>query len=183
LGVKWAVFHPGSVQKDGEADIEASVKANMVNFNFAVELAAKLNVGVAYENMPSTPGWPGRFSSKAEDLIGLVDAYSDENIGICWDFGHGNMIYEDQTAVLKKIGKRLKATHVADNYKRSDDHMMTFHGSTDWESIMPALKEIGYEGAFAFEAGMETKNMPEQLKDDLVRLEYKTGKYCLGLAK
>ncbi len=183
LGVKWAVLHPGSVSHDDKVDIKENIKINMENFDFAVELATKLKVGIAFENLPLRPLLPGRFSSTAEHMVELVDEYSDPNIGVCWDFGHGNIAYDDQRPALRQIGKRLKATHVADNHGTGDDHMLPYHGTTNWKDIMPVLKEIGYEGAFALETGMETKFMPDRLKDDMTRIAYKVGKYCLSLAE
>ncbi len=181
LGVEWAVIHPVGVYQNNEVDIEKSIKLNIENFSFAMELAAKYNVKLAYENMPNRMHSMKRFASRTEELIALVDEYSDSSVGVCWDFGHGNIIYRDQVPELKAIGNRLRMTHVADNYSTGDDHMLPFHGTTDWHSIMPVLTEIGYEGDFAFETHMETVRMPLQFRNDIARTTYKVGKYLLSL--
>lgn len=182
LGVKWAALHPDGVYHENEVDIEKSVKRNIENFGFAMELAKKYNVGLAYENMPNRMHKLKRFASLSEELIALVDEYNNPMVGACWDFGHGNIIYKDQRPALKALGKRLKATHVADNYTRGDDHTFPFHGTTDWKAIMPVLTEIGYEGDFAFETHMETIFLPDELKDEVARTAFNIGKYCMSLA-
>jgi len=182
LDVEWAVLHPFGVHNGHDVDIDASIKLNMECYDFAFELAYKLGVKLAYENMPLRWGGSRRFTNYAEDLIALVDEYKSPNVGICWDFGHGNIIYKDQLPALRKMGKRLKMTHVADNYGKGDDHTNPFHGTTDWYSIMPVLREIGYTGDFAFETHMETAYVPEELRAGIAKETYRLGQYLMSLA-
>jgi sugar phosphate isomerase/epimerase len=182
LDVRWAVLHPFGVNNGNDVDVEASIKLNMENYDFAFELADKLGVNLAYENMPIWWGGVSRFTNYAEELIALVDEYKSTRVGICWDFGHGNIVYDNQLSALRKIGKRLKMTHVADNYGKGDDHTNPFHGTTDWHSIMPVLREIGYEGDFAFETHMETAYVPEELRPGIARETYRLGQYLMFLA-
>lgn len=182
LGVEWAVLHPFGVHNKHDVDIAASIKLNMECYDFAFELADKLGVKLAYENMPLRWGGFRRFTNYAEDLIALVDEYKSPNVGICWDFGHGNIVYDNQLPALRKMGKRLKMTHVADNYGKGDDHTNPFHGTNDWYSIMPVMKEIGYEGDFAFETHMETAYVPWELRKSIAKQTFELGQYLMGLA-
>jgi sugar phosphate isomerase/epimerase len=182
LGVKWAVLHPVDAYNGEEVDVEGAIKKNKENFAWVVDLAKKYNVGIAYENMPLGHGKASRFSNKAFELNALVDEYKDPDVGICWDFGHGNMMTADQVPELRLMGKRLKMTHVADNYGRGDDHTNPFHGNIDWYSIMPALKEIGYEGDFAFETHMETAYVPDKFRDEIACTTLRIGRYLMMLA-
>ncbi len=182
LDVKWAVLHPFGVNNGQDVDIAASIKLNKENYYFAFELADKLGINLAFENMPLWWGGIRRFTNYAEDLIALVDEYKNPNVGICWDFGHGNIIYDNQLPALRKMGKRLKMTHVADNYGKGDDHTNPFHGTTDWHSIMPVLREIGYEGDFAFETHMETAYVPDELRPGIAKQTYLLGRYLMSLA-
>jgi L-ribulose-5-phosphate 3-epimerase len=181
LGVKWAVLHPIEEKILTEFDMDANIRANFKFFASAVELAKKNNVGVAFENMLEKVTTKRRFSSHAGELVALVDAYNDPGVGACWDFGHGNLLYKDQRVALRTLGKRLKATHVDDNYGLDDDHMFPFHGTVDWHSIMPVLREIGYEGDFTYEAHKEFYKLPEAIKDSLAKVAYEIGVYCLSL--
>ena len=123
-----------------------------------------------------------RFASRTEELIALVDEYREQEMGVCWDFDHGNIIYRDQVPELKALGQRLKMTHVDDNYGRGDDHTNPFHGTIDWHSIMPVLTEIGYKGDFAFETHMETARVPDEFKHEIAVTTYNIGKYLMSLA-
>ena len=114
--------------------------------------------------------------------IALIDACNDPGVGACWDFGHGNFIFQDQREQLRLLGKRLKATHVDDNYGKADEHMFPFHGSVDWHAVIPVLVEIGYEGDFTFETHKEFTRLPEHLKDMVAKTGYEIGQYCLSLA-
>lgn len=41
--------------------------------------------------------------------------------------------------------------HLHDNYGTRDDHSMPYFGTIDWDEIMRALRDIGYEGTFNYE--------------------------------
>lgn len=181
LGVKWAVVHPHEDRETTALDTDACIKDNMDHFAPFVELAVKRNVGIAFENMIERETSKRRFASHAAELVALIDAWNDPRVGACWDFGHANFLYKDQRPALRMLGKRLKATHVNDNYGKSDEHMFPFHGSVDWRAIMPVLAEIGYEGDFTYETHMEFYHLPEHLKDPLAKVGLDIAKYCLTL--
>lgn len=181
LGVKWAVVHPVQTTDEVEFDRETDIKYNHRIYDRYVELADKLNVGIAFENMTDLDGYR-RFGVTAEELVALINSYNAPNVGICWDFGHANRVMKCQETQILKLGGLLKATHVDDNIGKDDLHTLPFIGNIKWEKVMPSLKEIGYDGAFNFELAI-TKRMPEVLKDHAVKLAYETGKYLLALAK
>lgn len=182
LGVKWAVLHPVEEREAACFDTEYNIQKNKEFFGPVIELARKHNVGILFENMIERENSKRRFCSHAGELAALIDSFNDPNIGACWDFGHGNFLYKDQRAALRTLGTRMKGTHVQDNRGKEDDHMLPFHGNIDWYSIMPFLTEMGYEGDFNFEIHKEFDNMPDQIRDDLARVAYQVGMYCLSLA-
>jgi sugar phosphate isomerase/epimerase len=94
---------------------------------------------------------PRYYCSAADELCELVDALKDPRVGICWDFGHGNLNKLDQEKSLRAIGKRLKALHVDDNHGWADEHLLPFQGNVPWTALMPVLREIGYEGDMTME--------------------------------
>jgi L-ribulose-5-phosphate 3-epimerase len=177
LGVKWAILHPTPGREtDTEFDAESIVRHNLEFHGPALELAKKVNVGIAFENMIERS--TRRFASHASDLVALIDTCNDPGVGACWDFGHGNFIWPDQRDQLRTLGKRLKATHVDDNYGKADEHMFPFHGSIKWQELLPVLAEIGFEGDFTFEAHKEFTRLPEHLKDQMAKFGYEIGQYC-----
>jgi L-ribulose-5-phosphate 3-epimerase len=180
LGVKWAIMHPVDEKQRAFFDTEASIKKNREYFDSYVELAIKHGVGIAFENMVEGSR-KRRFACTAQELKALVESYNDPLVGACWDFGHGNLLYPDQTFALCTLGSHLKATHVNDNRGSGDDHLFPFHGTIDWHSVMPVLKEIGYEGDFVYETHNEFNRLPDRLRDSIAKIGYDIGMYCLSL--
>lgn len=183
LGVKWAVAHPFTAV-EANCEREASIQKNLSYFAPYVDLVNQLGIGLAIENMSDFQGSVirRRFAATYEDLITLVDAFHDESVGICWDFGHANIMGYDQASALTRIGHRLKATHVNDNFGVSDTHNLPFMGTVKWEDVMQALVAIGYEGDFTYEIHGMADRLPAALKPSALRYSYEVGQYLLGLA-
>ena len=98
-----------------------------------------------------------------EDMAAFLDFVNEDRLGACWDTAHGNLNapprdntqYESITA----LGSRLYALHVSDNFgRRLHWHSFPFNGSINFDSILAALVEIGYQGAFNFEASYIMRN-------------------------
>ena len=70
------------------------------------------------------------------------------------DLGHAEMRGSGDGAVhmIKTLGHYLKALHIHDNDRWHDSHQIPFSMAVDWEAVVKALKEIGYEGYFTLEA-------------------------------
>lgn len=178
LGVKWAVVHP--VEYENVADElcpEKNAAYNLKIYGPIFEQAKKLGVGLAFENMADADG--RRFGSTPEDLLRIVEAFNDPMVQVCWDFGHGNRVFKNQTEQIKKIGKYLKATHVDDNLGKDDLHTVPFLGNVNWPGIMKCLREIGYEECFNYEVSL--RKVPAELVDVYVKYVYETGRYLLKL--
>lgn len=181
-GGAWAVVHPVCDPELG-ADYDAQIALNHRIYDEVVEFADKLGIGIAFENTVQFPGAPYRFAAVSEELIALCDSYHSPNVGICWDFGHGNLMYPGfSESALRPLGKRLKVTHVHDNLGVRDDHFLPFVGNIRWEKLMPILKEIGYEGTLNLEISLSHR-MPDMLRDEAARLAYNTTKILLNMAE
>lgn len=182
VGASWAVLHPVGDPALGE-DYDAQIALNHEIFDEMVELADKLGIGVAFENMVQFPGTPYRFAARPEELVALCDSYNRPNVGICWDFGHGNLMVSDRhEEALRMLGKRLKVTHIHDNLTIKDDHFMPFMGNIPWEKLMPVLKEIGFDGTLNLEIGL-THHMPDGLRDEAARLAASATKMLLDMTE
>ena len=87
-----------------------------------------------------------------KDLKELVEYINHKNLGVCYDIGHANMQDAPQNEQLKVLGKYVDALHVQDNNGLIDYHIAPFFGTTNYDSVMDGLKEIGYNGYFTLEA-------------------------------
>lgn len=186
LGIKWMSVHPFSDNINCEYDNEVQLKTNYDYYAPFVEMGEKYGVGLAFENMARTNSLPmlkRRYCMNADELCELTDYFKSDYVGITWDFGHARIMMNDQREPLRKVGKRLKVTHVQDNKGDRDMHLIPFvGGNVQWEKIMPVLKEIGYEGDFTLEAGKYMRNVPEALWVEAGKIAYEHMAYCLELA-
>lgn len=161
---------------------EVALEFNYRFFSPIVDFAEKNDMKVAFENV-FNDWWPEnrpRFCSKTEELCALVDKFSTDTVGICWDSGHGKVEHKSKHVnELKKAGGRVIATHIHDNYYGKDLHLFPFFGDTDWPSFMSALKEMGYKGDLTFEIGYN--RIPKELAPDYLRLLYRSGEYLISL--
>ena len=188
--VPWIVMHPGTYPDD-HMDFRESKRRNYEYFMPKLELAAKVGCGIAIENMADDYGSGrnqhrrplGSYCTTHVDLCELVDSFDMPNVGICWDFGHAQLMGIDQREALRYMGKRLKATHVADNSGKKDDHILPFQGSLDWRSVLPVLSEIGYEGDLTYEIHNSTSRLPDHLVDPMAKMCHDVGRYLLALAE
>jgi sugar phosphate isomerase/epimerase len=179
LGVKWAVIHPVQNLNTDEYSMESDLKYNHEIYDEFIDLAARLGVGIAFENMADIDG-RRRFGTTPDELITLIESYNSRHVKACWDFGHVNRCFEDQIRPLEKIGPYLRATHVDDNIGKDDLHTIPFFGTIPWSKIMTALKQINYTGDFNFELSCYRRT-PEALREPLVRYIYEVGTYLVGL--
>lgn len=181
IGAKWAVIHPINDAADPE-NIEVQLKKNHRYYDAVVDYAAKLGIGIAFENMVQGKTVVHRFSSLPEELIALCDDYSCDTVGLCWDFGHGNTAIPDRHPEgIRMLGSRLKCVHVDDNLGIIDDHFIPFRGKIAWEEVMPVLTEINFPGVLDLELSI-TGKLPDDLKDEAVRFTASIAKKLQQLA-
>lgn len=179
LSVPWAVMHPG-VPRD-ETDF---TRRNLEFLSPRVETAARLNVGVALENIET----PARGALRtAPDpsiarLAALIDAFRDPRVGACYDFGHANLFSDDHRGNLNALGARVKALHVHDNHGAEDEHLLPFFGRIDWKSAMAGLSDIGYAGDLTYEIQEFGRNLPKHLKCAAVDLSVAVGRELINYA-
>lgn len=182
LHIPWLVIHAGTAF-DSPRLVSDSAKKNMEALKPIVAYAAEKGVGIAIENLWDLNISPKRrYTTTAEELVELVDAFESEHVGICWDFEHADMMQQNQSAALWLIGNRLKATHVSEQAGIHFDHLLPFSTNTDWHTLLPILNEIGYHGDLTYEIHRYTAHIPDALVP--VALEYSVlaGKYLLSLA-
>lgn len=186
LGIKWVTVHPLTDTVNTEYDNAIQLKTNHEFYAEFVELAVQVGTGITFENMSemgvANDKFRRRYGANVDDLFGILDSFAGAPVGICWDFGHGRISFNDQTHQLRRVGDRLKATHVHDNKGERDSHLIPFvGGNIKWEQIMPVLREIGYAGDFMLESHKYMENVPEALRPSASRLMREFGEYCLKL--
>lgn len=184
LGVENIVIHADTYySKRGIQD--AGSVCDMIYEIYApmVEYSAKNGVNVACENLFDDYRAPNnlhcRFCSRFDELMQMVDRFRSDNVGVCWDFGHGRVAFGDDYTLeyLEMVGDKLFATHVHDNVYGKDIHSLPYLGGTDWARALGILKRINYKGAFTLE--LVYGSIPDALIEDFGRLFAKTGRYMI----
>ncbi len=108
------------------------------------EMAERAGVRVAVEVIPNAISTPEALVSLIEDdLDGL-------KLGICLDVGHAHMM-GDLGDAIECCSGHIITTHLHDNRRRSDDHLVPGEGNIDWPVTLMSLQKVGYEGAWMFE--------------------------------
>lgn len=157
LGIPDLVVHP--LYPEGK-DRDGVVDFNRRFYSDLLSASKGSPVRLLIENMADTECEVG--FSTGEQMAAFLDLMGEERLGACWDTAHGNLNApprNDQYSSIKALGDRLFALHVSDNFgKRLHWHSFPFNGSINFDSILAALTEIGYGGAFNFEASYIMRN-------------------------
>ena len=178
LGAPMVVVHPcGHLDYTDEASKEISFEYNLDFYRRLIPFAREYGIKIAIENMdfPCVTATP-------EGLNKLFDALDDPIFTVCFDTGHSLIEKVDPAEAIRVIGHRLVdgCTHFHDNFGDDDDHTLPFYGKIDWESVMKALAEIGYEGDINYEAANFIKNVPTDLYVDALTYMSRVGRYLIG---
>jgi sugar phosphate isomerase/epimerase len=135
LGVP-AAQHPGPDDNHREAAIRSVEEIH--------GMAQAVGVTVALEVM-------GNSLSTAPDLIEILErSFEGADLGICMDVGHAHLL-GDTADAIETASEYLVTTHIHDNRRKSDDHLVPFQGSIDWAATIMALEKIGYDGVLMYE--------------------------------
>jgi sugar phosphate isomerase/epimerase len=80
----------------------------------------------------------------------LEDDLDVAHAGICMDFGHAHLIGDIADAV-ETAAEHLIATHVHDNHRKADEHLVPYLGTINWDLALMTMQKIGYEGTYLME--------------------------------
>lgn len=185
LEIRRIVYHP--VTPDdlrGVQDAEGCRRANRDYISCVAEQAGSLGLEIAIENMFVTRYQDGtefwRYCSHPEELVDLVDSIGMENVKICMDVGHAHIMGENLCKMVDSFGERLATLHIHDNDGASDQHLMPFHGTIEWENLMQSLAENGYSGDLTYELHNAVIHLPQELWPGMLRETVAVGRWLIG---
>jgi sugar phosphate isomerase/epimerase len=104
------------------------------------QIRAFAGVEVIIENIPNE-------ISSLERIEEFRTVSQLQDIGICYDVGHGHLRNE----VLNDLAF-IRATHIHDNQGEKDEHLWAFEGTVDWPALVEKLVVANYTGPLVFEA-------------------------------
>jgi sugar phosphate isomerase/epimerase len=153
VALSYVVMHLGNPKE----------KFNLVAFDYAYSAIAQIRafagVEVMVENIPNE-------ISTIERIEEFKKVAQLEEIGICYDTGHGHL--QDITGGFE----HARTTHVHDNHGEKDEHLWPFEGTLDWPRLIEKLVLAKYDGPFIFECRGEELSKGSEAKDRLGELWY-----------
>lgn len=109
-----------------------------------IRFADPLGIRVALEVIPND------LSSAATLVTMLERDFEGTSAGICMDFGHAHMM-GDLPDAIEIAAEHLITTHVHDNRRREDDHLVPYQGGIGWATALLTMRKIGYDGTYLLE--------------------------------
>ncbi len=146
LGCKIAVIHP-SREPYLEEERPARIAASQRVLALLADFAAKMNIQIAVENLPRT--CLGRSSAEILELL-----KADDRLRVCYDTNH--LLGESAESFIKACGDKIVTLHVSDYDFLDERHWLPGEGKNDWETIIRLLDEVGYNGPWLYEVGLNT---------------------------
>ena len=155
IGIKIYVIHP-SVGANPDEERALRIECAKKSLKALAEVAAQFGGEVAVEDLPRT--CLGRCSY---ELLELVSA--DERLRVCFDTNH--LLMEDPAEFVRKVGKKIVTIHVSDYDYLNERHWLPGEGDLQWDRILEALKEVGYEGPWMYEVRFSAPRSMQRERD------------------
>jgi sugar phosphate isomerase/epimerase len=147
-----------------ESFSEKKFESAMTSIEHLRAFAKPLGVRLLLENIPNDLSTP-------EKLMEMIHTAHFDDVGICFDFGHANMMGSVREA-FEILQKQVCSTHVHDNDKTKDSHLWPGDGTIDWKEAMELLRAAPQRPPLLLELeGDEKVNPLEKLAKTFEKLE------------
>lgn len=124
-------------------------------YEYLLPYAKQYNVTVALENMFQFTAGTAKsctdMYADAPELLRALKDLNDPHFAVCYDTGHALLTGNDPADTLRQLGSTVKALHISDNNTLKDQHLPPYLGVTNWDSVMQAVADIGFDGYFDLE--------------------------------
>jgi len=174
IGASAVVIHPVPnpcfVSDPDAPDLPEQMRqATEQSLDDLILVAEEAGVRILLENLPYDCLYP--FLNMTE-LRKLVDPYPADALGLLIDTGHAWTAKRDPAIEILAAGPRLWGTHLqdVDHDNPRDDHWVPTLGDLDWDAIRFALAQVGYAGAWTFEA---SRSRYGETQEEMARISRK----------
>ena len=153
-GVGIMVHHGGSVEDDNHQSLAFSMI--LESLRHLVKVAEEYQVVLALENDSYQDGYPRGFCSNSQTLLELLDSIDSPWLKACFDTGHAHIHEGTQETIedaVRNLGDRIVTMHMQDNDGFGDFHLQPGYGTINWDELVEALKDIGYDHPITLESG------------------------------
>ncbi len=147
-----------------ESFSDKKFEAAMTSIEHLRAFAKPLGVRLLLENIPNELSAPDK-------LVEMIQTAHFDDVGICFDFGHANMM-SSVREVFEILRNHIRSTHVHDNDRMKDSHLWPGAGTIDWKEAMELLRSAPQTPALLFELEHDDKVNPlEKLPGAFEKLE------------
>ena len=183
LGAKAIVVHPYTGFPENTLP-EEIWKVNIDFYNRLLPYCKKFKIKVALENMftrNKEREYIGSTCGSSKEFRAYMETVDQDWFVACLDLGHAGLIGENPQDAIRILGKKyLQALHVHDNDRMRDRHTLPYLGNTEWDEVLKALVEIGYEGDFTYEADRFLWGFPDAFLPDVSAFMCRVGRYMIN---
>lgn len=140
-GIRRMVIHPCS---GPIADSERSerMKISKESLCRLADRAESCGAVLAVEDLPRT-----NLGHNSAEMLELLSA--DERLRVCFDTNH--LVNEAGHDFVRALGKKIITLHVSDYDFVDEKHWLPGEGKVDWDALVNALVEVGYDGVWMYE--------------------------------
>ena len=187
MGIPYLVIHPCH-HTPYNTTREALFDQSVDMYRQLLPMAQELGVVLCTENMWQFDKARNVIVESAcarpEEFCQMVDTVDSPWLRACLDIGHAPLVSQDPAYMIRVLGKdRLKALHIHDVDLSDDTHTLPFVGRVNWQAVMQALADIGYEGDFTFETVGWFDQFPQTLWPNALKMAHDTGRYLIDQIK
>ncbi len=162
LGADVVIMHTGG-EPDDEAEREVFWRQLHQSLDALRPFAKERGVRIAIEN-----GGNDDFRV----LRTLFGEYEASYLGLCYDSGHGN-IGGKGLDHLDGVRDRLISVHLHDNDGGSDQHLVPFDGTADWQRLAGLMAHSSYTKCVSMETSM--RHYENQDEAEVLRRAFERG--------
>jgi len=158
LRASYVVLHPGP-EREGKPPPEEWYHRMRYAAESLNEVAAHCRhhgITLLLENM-----LPHLMFGHVSDLMFLLGAIRETNVGTCLDTGHA-FLSKDLRTVVHKLSGHLRMLHVNDNRGDRDEHLSPGEGAIDWISLFRQLRHWNFHGPLILELA-DSGEPPERI--------------------
>jgi sugar phosphate isomerase/epimerase len=147
LGARYMVIHPGPEHPEHPPgpDRISRLENCARSLNEIAGHCRRIGLVCALENK-----LPHLLFGNTADMLWLLGAMTETNIGVCLDTGHAYLAGELETAAAK-LSRHLCMVHASDNRGAYDDHLPPGTGNIDWSQVIERLREGMFGGTIMLE--------------------------------
>ncbi|MDI6756832.1 MAG: sugar phosphate isomerase/epimerase [Endomicrobiia bacterium] len=146
LGGRILVVHPASTDESLKDDISIRFSQCRKSLEHLYVRAQDLDVKIAIETQ-----LPHIFGGEISVLMRLVEGFSPEACGFCFDSSHANLYRKGAISTFDELALRIISLHISDNKGSADDHLVPGAGMINWRDLVYRIKKSGCCEVFMLE--------------------------------